>query len=452
MTTVRASLRALWCDQGMAHILATYDSITSQAPSGLALIDFGAETMFKNKVLKLNLAAPAVSSVINLLLLQAEAGLTPKLDYVLISHQDTDHWSLLNYLMDAVDELKLPMTVGKIIYGGADWGDGATKTVNRLATYGKAPVVSLKSNMSDYADADGEVGQLVTLGDVVLRILIANAPISKKSTPALRKNGTSAVVVIDFKSERMILPGDATWETLSTANKLLSAWSASPVQPVKLVSAPHHGSLDTMTPKNEGKDSNLEQLETFTELLKPEAVVASAGFSNSFKHPYLIILKVLGKYATPTQSNPGLGPHAAVVYMLNTGDWQRFEGVTKNVYTTVHGLTSPVPVADYIFTRSDFGFFTDAFGFFGPSKAMISVPTTSSQVLKMEVDDTKMNDDEDFLAQSGDEPRSSSPAIWLVRPRLPPRRGGPPAVFAPPPTRVAPLTPAIGLIGTAATG
>ena len=61
--------------------------------------------------------------------------------------------------------------------------------------------------------------------------------------PSLRKNGTSAVVVIDYASERMILPGDSTWETLAFGNTLLKAWTTSPVQPVKVVSTPHHGSL-----------------------------------------------------------------------------------------------------------------------------------------------------------------------------------------------------------------
>ena len=106
MKPARITLRALWCDQGMAHLLQAYDTAEAQAPTKLMLIDFGAETMFKSKVLKINLAAPAVTAVVESLFRQQEAGLTPKLDYVLISHQDTDHWSLLNYLMDAVNELK----------------------------------------------------------------------------------------------------------------------------------------------------------------------------------------------------------------------------------------------------------------------------------------------------------------------------------------------------------
>jgi beta-lactamase superfamily II metal-dependent hydrolase len=433
MKPARVTLRALWCDQGMAHLLTLYDAVEATAPTSVVLIDFGAETMFKSRVLKTNLAAPAVTTVVEMLLLQQQAGLTPKLDYVLISHQDTDHWSLLNYLMDAVDELAVPMKVGQIIYAGADWGKGASDTVKRLRAYGAggdAPVMALKSNVSDYRDANGTPGSLLAIGDLVLRILIANAPISSKS-PALRKNGTSAIVVIDYHSERMILPGDSTWETLWYANKLLNAWTTSPVQPVKIVSVPHHGALDTITRKNLGKDSNLDELRAFTDLLKPEAVIASAGYENSFKHPYLIVLKVLGKYAEPSQANRGLGEHKVVVYRLDGADWQLYESITKNIYTTVIGLTSPVPVADYLFTRSDFGFFTDAFGFYGPSKAVVSVPTTSVQVLNVDMEDANKTS-----AEAEQETRQ--PQAPLARPRLQ-------AILAPPPAppvaarRVAPV-------------
>lgn len=436
MTTARMSMSALWCDQGMAHMLQMYDTIDAQAPSQIVLVDFGAETMFKSSVLKINLSAPAVTKVVEALFLQQQAGLEPKLDYVLITHQDTDHWSLLNYLMDAVDEIELPMKVGAIIYGGSDWGAGALATVNRLAAYGvggTAPITVLKSNVTDYADANGTVGSLVTIGDVVLRILIANAPIAKSSSSALRKNGTSAVVVIDYMAERMILPGDATWETLAAANTLLGAWTASPVQPVKVISAPHHGSLATMTPKNEGTDSNLEQLTTFTDLVRPEAVIASAGYENSFKHPYLIILKVLGKYA----GSDGLGPHKVVVYRIDTSDWQLYTDITKNIYTTVIGLTSPVEVADYLFTRSEYGFFTEAFGFLGPSKAIVSVPSTQVQVLGSAMStamDEESKDDGGDGSLSGDMRRLARqtfvPRVTVARHVPPPRRVAPVSTIA----------------------
>jgi len=423
----------------MAHMLQLYDTGDAQAPTSLVLIDFGAETMFKSRVLKLGVAAPAVSTVVETLLLQQESGLTPKLDYVLISHQDTDHWSLLNYLMDAVDELKVPMKVGQIIYGGSDWGTGALTTVKRLQAFGvdgNAPIHNLKSNVSDYVDANGTLESLLSIDELVLRILIANAPVASKA-PSMRKNGTSAVVVIDYNSQRMILPGDATWETLAACNKLLKAWTKSPVQPVKVISAPHHGSLDTMTPKNVGKDSNLKQLIEFTDFVKPEAVIASAGFENSFKHPYLIILEILGKYAKPSETNRGLGAHKTVVYLADISDWKFNSDVTDNVYTTVFSLTSPVEVADYLFTCNEFGFFTDAFGFYGPSKAVVSVPYTSVQVLnnKRKRDEFERDSSSDDLAGVNGESRLSAP---IARPRLRSIFAPPPQRSMPPPRRVSP--------------
>ncbi len=439
MKPARVTLRALWCDQGMAHMLQLYDNLTTKAPSSLILIDFGAETMFKSKVLKLNVAAPAVGTVVETLLLQQDAGLTPKLDYVLISHQDTDHWSLLNYLMDAVDELEVPMKVGKIIYGGSDWGEAALKTVRRLQKYGVdglAPYVVFKNNVTDYLDADGALGKVFSIDELVLRILIANAPVSSKSK-SMRKNGTSAVVVIDYASERMILPGDATWETLGACNKLLKAWTKSPVQPVKVISAPHHGSLDTMTSSNKGESSDLKQLIAFTDLVKPEAAIASAGFSNSFKHPYLVILNTLGKYAIPSDTNRGLGPHDLIAYRPTIDDWELYSDRTENIYTTVLNLTSPVVVADYLFTNNDGVFLTEKFEFYGPCKAMVSVPYTSEQVLskKRKRDESEDDSDDDGLTGISDESGRSAP---IARPGLRSIFAPPPQRWVPPPRRVAP--------------
>ena len=44
-------------------MLQLYDNLTTKAPSSLILIDFGAETMFKSKVLKLNVAADKLAAV-----------------------------------------------------------------------------------------------------------------------------------------------------------------------------------------------------------------------------------------------------------------------------------------------------------------------------------------------------------------------------------------------------
>jgi beta-lactamase superfamily II metal-dependent hydrolase len=422
----------------MAHMLQLYDTAETSAPSSLILIDFGAETMKKSSNLVINQAAPAVTTVVETLILQQKAGLTPKLDYVLISHQDTDHWSLLNYLMDAVDELKVPMKVGQVIYGGSDWGTGASATVDRLRTYGVdglAPFAALESNVSNYVDANGKIGSLVTIDELVLRILIANAPVAAKKKTGMHKNGTSAVVVIDYSSERMILPGDATWETLAFCNTLLKAWTTSPVQPVKMVSAPHHGALASMAAKRrKGEKSNLEQLKEFTELVKPEALIASAGFSNSFKHPYRIILDTLGKYTIPSM----LGAHEIVVYEEDTADWALDEGKTESIYTTVLSLDSPVVVADYLFSRNEFGFFTEKFEFYGPSKAVVSVPYTSAQVLnkKRKRDEVEKDSSSGDLIGVDDDSRQPAP---IARPPSRSIFAPPPQRWMPPPRRVSPV-------------
>jgi len=450
MKPARIVLRALWCDQGMAHLLELFNTLEDDFPSGLILIDFGAEIIARSAKRRVATAGPAVNTVVDALYRQWDAGRQPKLDYVLISHQDTDHWSMLTQLMDAVNFLGMPMKVGTIFRGGADWGPSATKTINRLKGFGvtgDAPVEDLDANLSHYSHANQDLGRLVAIDDFVLRILIANAA-DTSNTPSMRKNGTCAVVVIDYAGERMILPGDATWETLVACNELLGAWVESPVQPVKLISAPHHGALASMTPDSgKGNGSNLEQLEMFVGYVAPEAVITSAGYMNSFSHPHRIILEILGRSAEPRNTNRGPGPHPIVVYDLDTARWQRDAECKPNVYTTLLTLTAPVWVADYHFTHApglDEYFHTRLDAFEVPDNALVGVPTTSPLMVEIEManatGETGAGIDKSTNGSSGNGhganwPPSSAP---IALPRLRSIFAQPAQRWMPPPRRVSP--------------
>jgi hypothetical protein len=179
--------------------------------------------------------------------------------------------------------------------------------------------------------------------------------------------------------------------------------------------------------------------------VKPEAAIASAGFSNSFKHPYLIILNTLGKYAIPSDTNRGLGPHDFIAYRPTIDDWELYSDKTENIYTTVLDLTSPVVVADYLFTNNDGVFLTEKFEFYGPCKAMVSVPYTSEQVLnkKRKRDESEEDSDDDGLISTSDERARLGP---IARPSLRPIFAPPPQRWMPPPRRVSPAFPSAAVL------
>ncbi|WP_269582945.1 MBL fold metallo-hydrolase [Roseibium sp. Sym1] len=349
----RVELVALWCDQGMAHLIEVYEKNTgSTAPAGLVLVDFGTDVLFKSKVLKAELAAPAVAYVVDRLQAQVDNRRAPFLDGVIVSHQDTDHWSLLQYLVDEVEDKSWAgqFKVGKVFRGGSDWGKRAKDTLDNLVKYvsnRNRDYVPWTENTSNYSDPGPRKKVILRIGDVLVRLLTVNAPVASKKMD-MKKNGTTAVIVVEFQGVNWVLPGDATWETLQDANKILKKAKdrgVSPLQPCFVLSVPHHGSRRTIVPNDRAFDLDFTIARTFTGYLEPQSTIASAGIVNSYKHPYKDVLAIFSHYVT---SNANL-PHS-IVYYVNDGRKWESEDTTRLVFTTQLNLDHPIKVADWRFS------------------------------------------------------------------------------------------------------
>lgn len=387
-SAAKVQFDCLWCDQGMAHLLKGYKKANSTVPDVLALFDFGATLNFITKVLKPAIAAPAVNKVADALQSQETATRTPKLDLVVVSHQDDDHWRLLSYLMDEMEDRECEFEVGKILYAGADWGASALNVLERLAQRtadASEDLVYFNKYVSSYVDPTEPPGDTESYGDIYIRTLIANTPSSFPAKSKERKNGSSAVMVVDYANERIILPGDATYETMDAINHVLKKWPKSPVQPVTLMAAPHHGSLNTASKKVDGVDSNLDELIEFVSLTRPSSVVASAGIMNHHSHPQGMVLANLCKYI----GSGGYGAHPIVYFSTTEEEFKLVEGYTDNLYTTVASLVTPTVVADWHFELTHtVKTQTTATGFYGACKALINVPDTSGELMEIVEDDS----------------------------------------------------------------
>ncbi|HAE46369.1 MAG: hypothetical protein CMO30_15570 [Tistrella sp.] len=391
MTIELAYMDGMWCGQGMAHLLRLYTDRYARpdkdAAEMMALFDFGNSGGGLSQSKEVLGITPPVRTLIEALELQMAQGKPPKLDLVLFSHQDTDHWTLTKEFLDQVATRNIPLEVGRIQLGGTNWGPQARATIGRLAKFlpeGDGPV-SYLTNASDYGDANGDVTETMALGPVSIRTIVSNVPSATKSQ-ALIKNGSSAVAVVQYGQTAFILPGDATYETLDFANTLLQAWTQSPLPNIYMMSAPHHGSLDTMTRKNIGDKSDLAELNTFVELTLPYSIFASAGYYSHHKHPYLSILVALSKH---TGSHEYPDPHGVVAYEADTARWTLLPEVDRNVYTTVLDLDpdKPLQSADWLFWINDQGHFgTDARFFEGGARQIIGVPQTDSTTMILEED------------------------------------------------------------------
>lgn len=326
-------LYVLWCDQGMAHLIEVYDGDNDLVPVAMVMIDFGAEVMKKSKELTARQAAPSVSFVIERLKTLDGLGRAPYLDRVVISHQDADHWSMLNRFIEEIDAEEIPLIVGEIRYGGIGWKKGALDTLKALAEFTVAQeAIPWRTNYSDYDSATHVKTAFYSPLGVSFRVLTTNVK-SRLSTPSIRANASSAVVVIDFDGACFILPGDATRETLAQCNIEINKWmedgSANPVRPCYFFGAPHHGAMATMNGTTRKGEVELGDLITFIDLTQPYSTLASAGAENSFKHPYLTILGTISKYVGQSDN-----VHNIVVWDDLQMQWRVYT-VLAHTYTTL---------------------------------------------------------------------------------------------------------------------
>lgn len=348
----------LWCDQGMAHLIQVFDKTNTDIPAALMIVDFGVEVMKKSTVVVAAQAAPAVEFVVQVLKAMMSRGLEPRIEYVVVSHQDTDHWGMFDYLLAEVDKQSIPLRFGKVYYGGTFWSSGALNMLDELAARTANPdtdKVPWGNDWSDYRNAgvvDNKPTELAHIGAVVVRALIVNAPIPKKASPSYKKNGSTAILVVEFGQARYILPGDATWQTLGFVNAILENWEGASLAPTTVMAAPHHGALATIVPKSAKPDFGI--LSDFVFFTQPESVVASAGVTNSFRHPYRIVLSEL----SPFVDNGQFGAHDFVAYRGEIDDWQT-ETTVAQIYTTVvtHGV-EPVRAANWYFATTGNSFQT----------------------------------------------------------------------------------------------
>ncbi|HEX2079652.1 MAG TPA: hypothetical protein VHG08_18135, partial [Longimicrobium sp.] len=343
----RVIVTVLYCGQGMANFLEFYDldQDDGDAPMATALLDFGVDLWFMSAEKKAVLVGPAVKFVTGRLQALIDAGREPRIDFTIFSHQDADHWALIDYLLWAVEDKQIDMKVGPIWYGGADWGKSASAAVGRFAAYSDQPdgeeVIPLEDGRCDYPGPTKALKDLVTWGEVAIRILASNIDVGS-SDRGMRRNGTSACVVVECGGNTIILPGDATYETFEFINPKLKAYGTrSPVRPVYALSVPHHGSLRSFV---SGYPRTLDYSlgRKFAELLAAENAVASAGYWNRHKHPYAEIMKVFSAYTEPDSA------HDYIAYSYASSRWQAFT-TTTSLYTTVLALAHPIQYKNYEF-------------------------------------------------------------------------------------------------------
>lgn len=343
MAAGKIDVNFLSCDQGMGTLVRIYDKLNTL--TNLALLDLGSESGTRKY------ADKAIESVLTALKQMA----TPKIDMLIVSHQDFDHWSLLPDLLEKIKTQVPTCKVGAIYYGGTMWRDKATQAVKAWETTFGVTAEPFPKPSTSY----GTPGTKVAIKDidgVLFYLLCANVPISR-SAPDLHRNGTSAVVCITFGGVHAVIPGDATADTVGWINDFVftpwkDAAKGNPVQPCRALGAPHHGALRTIASNYTSSvgSADLGIAKTFADYVSAENVVASAGYYSKFKHPYKEVMEVLGVKAKTDQLE-----HDFVWYDGTKAEWTQIQKSERGIYTTVTTLDTPPKRTGWFFTITSAG-------------------------------------------------------------------------------------------------
>lgn len=331
MTTSKIEVDFLHCDQGMGTLVRIYDD--SDRLAHLALLDLGSESGTKKY------SDSAISEVTDGLQQMKDDGLTPRIDLLLISHQDFDHWSLLPSLLEKIQDGFPSCEVEDIYYGGTKWRKKASDAISDWEDEFGVLAEAFSRGQSNFSKP-GKEGTLKEIDGVKFHLLCANVPISR-SAQDLERNGTSAVIAVQFGDVFAVIPGDATADTCGWLNdNVFGPWKKAgkgiPVRPCRALGAPHHGALRTLADNFiSTARAKLSIATAFADYVAAENVVASAGWYSKFKHPYKTVMELLARHAEATDG------HDFVWYDDSQGDWKHIVGDKRGIYTTIVSLGDP---------------------------------------------------------------------------------------------------------------
>lgn len=294
MATTKLVVSCMYSGQGMCNVIEAYDGTDV---TKLMLVDFGAEK------------DSATAREFTLESLKAKIIKHKKIDVLITSHSDKDHWNLMGELLDELPD-SLPIDIA--VFGIGTWVKAAEtfkeKVVARVPT--KAGLKLFDAAFSNIA-ADGSKISVYPLGweGVQFNILAASVQIwnidSNYAKEYTEPNTASVVLRARFGTNYSVLTGDATGTTL----KYMNSRMGDRIFPndCLMMTAPHHGALATLY-------GTLSDLEKFVEKCEPENALASAQMRGGFNHPAVCVIAAMAD----SGGTGSYGSHSMVLSFFDT--------------------------------------------------------------------------------------------------------------------------------------
>jgi beta-lactamase superfamily II metal-dependent hydrolase len=235
-----------------------------------------------------------------------QLGPNPKIDVLVITHPDQDHYNLLPTVLEGVE-------IGRVLLTDPNERYTVAK-VNEWLDKIPAPKQILGADEFDAPDAPSE---LFGSEEVEFYVLAANIEGSLSPT-----NTRSIVLMVSFNSFDTILTGDATRNTESV---ILDRYEVDWLD-TEVLKIGHHGSEATSTSS------------AWAEATKPEVATVSCGLDNKFAHPRKEVIERLQPFAFDLSEGHkfrwGFNPPGP-----DKVKFKDFDDFTDSIYTTAKNGT-----------------------------------------------------------------------------------------------------------------
>lgn len=333
----------LFADQGMGNLVSICETGTTVIDYA-ALIDFG--TARKDET-----AATVDFMIEYIKVLRKKARRKYDFDFVAMSHQDEDHWTLFDQLLKKMDTLKMkPLRINLFVFGGlwADYKEDARKIAHTLSKLSNECKEMATQPSSIYAATGAlkplSVGAAADGTKYFFVPIVSNATTRCKSAKDdIKLNTTSLFVGLIVESPAgaqycpLLLPGDTTTDTLRYYLTLTSKRTA--IEKPKVLSLPHHGSSRTMADSYTSKKPIYSVAEEFVDDVKPVTLAASAGFTKH-RHPQDSIIQIFAKHVNGEKTG---SQHDYVSYFASKDAFEATK-TPKGIFTT-YTTVAPKPAA-----------------------------------------------------------------------------------------------------------
>lgn len=299
----------------------------------------------------------------------------PRIDVIIITHGDTDHYNLMLRLLPALQP-EDTSRIGMVRYGGVAWRYqiGKVSLIDELKKY-CTDVNGLAVNQSSLTLHFGAPPTWNPIwpaapdaADPKLQLILANTPHPKDPKDSTKKqklnaeavNTKSVVCAIEWEGWWMVGTGDATADTMSQINFQMGLAPSLP--PTFMLTVPHHGSRKTTYNLKAAKDLPkpvaTKVVDDFLALFKPQTISVSAG-EKRHHHPSMLMLTQFAKATNQVVqywSDPALAPEkrhfltswidlpilAPVVLPQWPMQWQYAATQTaQNIYSTLYFKSDP---------------------------------------------------------------------------------------------------------------